>query len=140
MDGARETSRRAAAMKTVWSSLQQLSWSPSPDPLASLFWRADSATTRRHQGEYEISDMLVWGMREQVRNIGSKKKRRKARFCARVCRCCTSPNRTHNGAEDASSLDVAAAGRDRGSECEAAGILLRIYLYFKSPPLSVSLH
>ncbi|KAF1388469.1 hypothetical protein PFLUV_G00090530 [Perca fluviatilis] len=55
MDGARETSQPAAAMKTERSSLRRLSRSPSPQLLApslgssSFFWRADAAATRRRR-------------------------------------------------------------------------------------------
>eukprot|EP00064_Thunnus_orientalis_P019991 superscaffoldBa00005272_g20122 len=36
-------------MKTVRSSLRQLSWSPSPELLASRFWSSDAAATRRRR-------------------------------------------------------------------------------------------
>lgn len=55
MDGARETSRPAAAMKTERPSLRQRTWSPSLELLASpRFWRqgrrrlADDGVSMKH--------------------------------------------------------------------------------------------
>lgn len=63
MDGARETSRPSAAMKTVRSSLPQLSRSSSPESLGPRLWSADpAAAAHGRRREYEFQSVLLgWG-------------------------------------------------------------------------------
>lgn len=106
MDGARETSRPAAAMKTERPILRQLTWSPSLELLASLrFWTegrrrlADDGVSMKH-----INCVFVKGGGGCRGSCGiSATKRRKTRLHSRRARLRTS---TSNGA--GCSLDVAA--------------------------------
>lgn len=58
MDGARETSLPAAAMKTVRSSLRRVSCSQSPETLASRFGRADAAEACKRWREYDTQCLV----------------------------------------------------------------------------------
>lgn len=94
MDGARQTSRPAAAMKTVRSSLRQLSWSPSPEPHASRFWRADATETPRRRREYQYNlCFLQRGEGESGWGLAAKITEERP-FASAPC---TPPICTHNG-------------------------------------------
>lgn len=61
MDGARNTSLAAAAMKSARASLRRISCSRSPETLASRLWRADPAAARERRRKYEMPSLFPAG-------------------------------------------------------------------------------